>query len=665
MLAACNSRTNNIYRKKPLILRLAPLFAGALSLASVSAQNLVTNGDFEEPPYAPNSTITGWNVGGSGFIHSIEEGSTSPSHSAAFNVGGDSEGTVLSQSFATTVGALYRVDFDTGIFGMPDETSFLTLNVSIVGTDTLINDAVIPPAANTFDPSLMSFRHYQYIFRADSTTTTIQFADTGLGNSISDTVLDTVSVAPTPTPPLANLVNNGDFESPPFNTGGTVTGWSVGGNANIGETREGATTGTHTASFNAGSDSDGNTLSQTIPTVPGKQYTVDFDAGVFGADPGTPQQLNVTVTGNALLLYETVTPPLAGTFNPNLVVFDHYHFTFIADSALTVVTFSDIGTGNSNTDTMLDSVYIPQVNLLTNGDFETAPFNTYEVTGWTLSGGGKVELNLQGVTTPTHGAAFGTGGNPPGNQLSQSFPTTAGKMYSVDFDSGIYGTHSGSPMQLNVQITGNGTILDQTVAPPETGTWDPAQVVMQHYHFTFIANSGTATLQFQDLGSGGTSADVDLDTVAVVEQPVWSFEQWQKSNFTTAQRGNPSISGWEADPDTDLIANGLEYFSNTDPLAGTPTGQAGNLPRISVTTSGPSTYLTLTYHRLIGWSGNPEVIEVSDDLITWDSTQTQIEQVGTPTLAGDGLTEIVTVRLTTPINQGPIPRKFLRIALTQ
>jgi len=109
----------------------------------------------------------------------------------------------------------------------------------------------------------------------------------------------------------------------------------------------------------------------------------------------------------------------------------------------------------------------------------------------------------------------------------------------------------------------------------------------------------------------------------------------------------------------------LEYFSNTDPLAGTPTGQAGNLPRISVTTSGPSTYLTLTYHRLIGWSGNPEVIEVSDDLITWDSTQTQIEQVGTPTLAGDGLTEIVTVRLTTPINQGPIPRKFLRIALTQ
>ena len=666
MPAACNYRSSHIYCHTLRIMRAAAVFlCSAAGVPSLLGQNLITNGDFETPPYAPSFTVSGWNVGGNGFVHSIEEGATTPIHSAALNIGGDSQGNTLSQSFPTTIGALYRLDFDSAIYGIPDGSDLLKLNVKINGATTLIDDSVIPFTANTFDTSMVRFRHYRYLFRADSTTTTLEFSDSGLGNSIADTIVDTVTVSATPTPPPANLVNNGSFETGPFNTVGTVTGWNVGGNANIGATSEGATAGSHSASFSAGGDSDGNTLSQAIPTVPGEQYTLDFDAGVFGPDPGTPLQLNVTVTGGAELLNATVTPPVASTLNGNAVEFDHYHYTFVADSALTTLMFTDIGTGNSNTDTVLDNVYVPPANLLTNGDFETPPFNTYSITGWTEAGGGKVEANGEGATSPTHGAAFGTGGNPPGNQLSQSFPTTAGTMYSLDFDSGVYGVHSGSALQLSVGVIGNGVILDKVVTPPEAGTYTAAQVTFQHYHYTFIANSAMTTLQFQDLGNGGTGADIVLDTAMVTDMAAYSFGQWQTLNFSVGQRGNPSISAWDADPDTDLFANGLEFFSYTNPLTGIPKGDTPNLPRVSITIDGSSRYLTLTYHRLIGWTGNPEVVQVSDDLVTWDNSQTQIEQVGSPALAGDGMTEIVTVRLKNPINQGPVPKKFLRIGLTQ
>src|SRR5436309_915811 len=100
------------------------LFPLALAVAitwglPAHAQNLLLNGDFEAPPHAPEDqsfVVTDWTVGGTGRIHSIAEGSTSGTYSAAFNISGDSQGTTLSQSFATTNGATYAIDFDAAIF---------------------------------------------------------------------------------------------------------------------------------------------------------------------------------------------------------------------------------------------------------------------------------------------------------------------------------------------------------------------------------------------------------------------------------------------------------------------------------------------------------------------------------------------------------------------
>src|SRR5881227_654989 len=94
----------------------APLPALALLVGLVvtaNAQNLILNGDFETGPFAPSTTITNWVVSGAAQVHSIDgEGATTSIHSAALNVGGDSQGTVLSQSFSTVVGKAYVLNFD-------------------------------------------------------------------------------------------------------------------------------------------------------------------------------------------------------------------------------------------------------------------------------------------------------------------------------------------------------------------------------------------------------------------------------------------------------------------------------------------------------------------------------------------------------------------------
>jgi hypothetical protein len=184
--------------------------------------NLLSNGDFETPPY--DTVDAGWTVGGTGNVAEATEGSTDGTHAAAFSVGQDSEGTILSQSFTTTPGQSYKVEFDSGVFGIPNST--LQLHVEVTDAASLIDQIITPPVANTFDPSLVIFHHYTFKFVATDTTTTLRFTDIGSGNSVADTLVDSVSA--TETPP--NLLNNGDFETPPFDT--VAAGWIVGGTGN-------------------------------------------------------------------------------------------------------------------------------------------------------------------------------------------------------------------------------------------------------------------------------------------------------------------------------------------------------------------------------------------------------------------------------------------------
>ena len=146
-----------------------------------------------------------------------------------------------------------------------------------------------------------------------------------------------------------------------------------------------------------------------------------------------------------------------------------------------------------------------------NGDFETSPYNTNgTVAGWVVSGGGNLAVKTEGSTTPSHSAAFGV----PGGTLAQTFNTTIGQTYNLDFDTGIFGRKTGGA-NLRVQVTGSGSLLNQTVAPAYVNTTNPNAVTFAHFHFTFIANSTTTTVQFSDSRSGNASGDIVLDSVAI------------------------------------------------------------------------------------------------------------------------------------------------------
>src|SRR3954469_24971007 len=157
------------------------------------------------------------------------------------------------------------------------------------------------------------------------------------------------------------VIINGDFETPPYETNGAITGWDVTGH--VGEVSgEGFTSASHAAAFSIGGDSDGNTLAQTFSTLAGQSYTIDFDAGVVGMRTGGPLSLQIQVfgLGNATLVDDTIIPPYNGTFGAP--TFAHYVYTFMADGPATTLKFTDIGLGNGSADIVLDTVSVVPIS---------------------------------------------------------------------------------------------------------------------------------------------------------------------------------------------------------------------------------------------------------------------------------------------------------------
>ena len=155
--------------------------------------------------------------------------------------------------------------------------------------------------------------------------------------------------------------------------------------------------------------------------------------------------------------------------------------------------------------------------VITNGNFDEGPdVNQIGVVdGWVVTGNVGV-VNNQGSTTPPNAAAFSLGHNSQGDMISQSFSTVPGQSYTLRFDAGVFGKPDSAPLQLQVQVfdASMGTLLDQTVTPPATNTYDPA--TFAPFTFNFTADTSSSTLKFTDIGMGNANADVMLDTVSVV-----------------------------------------------------------------------------------------------------------------------------------------------------
>ena len=172
-----------------------------------------------------------------------------------------------------------------------------------------------------------------------------------------------------------NIVYNGSFEVPaPASSPSVdqvVTNWTLAGNVSretgAGQYYVGASDGNSAIAFNSGQSAATGTLSQTLSTALGTQYSLSFDYGNYAGVGGNAggQSVLVTVTGaGGTLFSNTVTAGGGNGYGSNgfggKANYGHYAYNFTGDGGIDTLTFTDKATNGHNSDGALDVVSITQ-----------------------------------------------------------------------------------------------------------------------------------------------------------------------------------------------------------------------------------------------------------------------------------------------------------------
>ncbi len=176
-----------------------------------------------------------------------------------------------------------------------------------------------------------------------------------------------------------------------------------------------------------------------------------------------------------------------------------------------------------------------------------------------------------------------------------------------------------------------------------------------------ISGSGKRVADSYDGSAAGAPL---LHVEYEVTVPAWNL--WNFAHFTPAERADPGVSGFSANPDGDILINLFEYAFDRDPKAA-----EGQLIMPILAESGGEDFPAIVYPRRKGGSGVSGVdyrfenvgyrVEVSTDLAGWSTGAGFVEEVGV-TDDGNGVTETVTVRSETPLSAET--RQWLRLVLT-
>ena len=153
-----------------------------------------------------------------------------------------------------------------------------------------------------------------------------------------------------------------------------------------------------------------------------------------------------------------------------------------------------------------------QAQILVNGGFDAVD----GLSSWTSFGNlgvlDQVASQAAYGFLPINGTqlVFFNGGNTtPNGILSQSFATTVGASYEVNYTVGRGDLGPGFvALQATAADAGNNVLASQTVIPELSGWHPPAA-------FTFTATTPSTTLIFSDLSQATTGVDVTLDAVTV------------------------------------------------------------------------------------------------------------------------------------------------------
>lgn len=151
-------------------------------------------------------------------------------------------------------------------------------------------------------------------------------------------------------------------------------------------------------------------------------------------------------------------------------------------------------------------------SVISNGNFEQG------LAGWTMTGNAALAtqygagFNWGGGSVAQNGTyaiSFNGGNLPSTGAIWQSFATTVGTTYTVQFD---YGSTSPWAQSMNWIVLG----ANQSTIGTDRVTDNNAAGLLDTYHFTFVANSLSSTLRFNDyVGNNSMNNDGLLDNISV------------------------------------------------------------------------------------------------------------------------------------------------------
>lgn len=232
-------------------------------------------------------------------------------------------------------------------------------------------------------------------------------------------------------------------------------------------------------------------------------------------------------------------------------------------------------------------------------------------------------------------------------------------------------------MSFVTRLNSDGT-LDDGFSPPATSSWGIVKCLALQKNGRIVVSKSVSTTRLNADGTldstynstvqpdwdtyvlavganekiwdaGGISSVNGAPTLGIarLQGDVTSFLGWQSRYFSQAQQVNdPAHSGANGDVAGDGVPNLVKYALGVDAYQ----SARGKMPTTSpaATSTVPGTGFDFTYPRRIQATDLLYAVGVSYDLQTWDFSGAQLGQLGTPTANPDGVTENVTLRLSSP-----------------
>lgn len=204
----------------------------------------------------------------------------------------------------------------------------------------------------------------------------------------------------------------------------------------------------------------------------------------------------------------------------------------------------------------------------------------------------------------------------------------------------------GSSHHLSVTASGTGTLTYRWKLNGEALAETGSSLSLQNASFL---NAGTYVVEVT--GEGGRVESLP----ALVSISLDSFSTWQSKVFTPAElsANDPAVIGPNARSGSSGIVNLLHYAM----------GNRGH-ERLPNDAFGMGTDSVFRYNRLVGGGGLNYQVEFSRDLITWESSEDSLEQVGNAIPNPDGVTEKVGIRLNQTL-RNELSKAFFRVNIRQ